>query len=275
MTLVTMFIIGCTGNKADISSLLAERDSMKAENLKQKQELEDLNAFVGTISNGLDSIAQKEGMLQTMGREGLGMTREQMKLSLSELSNMLARQRMRISVLEDSLKAKGNGVNNIHNIVAYLNDQLEAKEKVIDQLRLEVENKNSDIAKLRSRISTLNESVEKLDKKTKMQQSILATQNDILNECYMKIGTKKQLKQSGIINGKKINPSGLIPEKFVRVDIRQFRELTLNSTSPKILTSMPQGSYSITRNSDKTSTLTISNPTLFWSISNYLVITTD
>lgn len=270
-----ILLSGCKGETIDVSGIVAERDSIKEASIRQQQELDNLNAFVGAISNGLDSIAIQEGFIRAQNPEGSGMTREQMKKSLAELADMLARQRARIAQLEDSLKLKGTGAEGLHKIVDYLNEQLEAKEKVIAQLRSEVNNKNTDIARLQSRISTLNENVEKLDKKNQIQQQALVTQSDMMNECYMKIGTKKQLKQAGIINGKKLNASGLTPDKFVRVDIRHLRELQLKSKKPKILTTMPQSSYSIVRNSDGTSLLTINDPTTFWSSSNYLVILLD
>lgn len=275
--IVVTVLVGCENRTVDIAGLVAERDSIKDENMRQQQELDGLNSFVGTISQGLDSISMQEGFLRTQSLEGGVMTREQIKQSLSEFASLLARQRDRISKLEDSLKTRkdADGVNNMHNIIAYLNEQLESKEKIISQLRAELTNKNINIAQLQSKISALNESVEKLDKKNKIQQKALMAQTEMINECYMKISTKKQLKQAGILNGKKINPSGLIPENFVRVDVRQLKELTIMSSRPKILTTMPAGSYSIVRNSDKTSTLIINNPTLFWSSSNYLVIMTD
>lgn len=172
------------------------------------------------------------------------MTREQMKKNLTELADRQARQRSRIAQQEDSLKLKGTGAEGLHKIVEYQNEQLEAKEKVISQLRSEVSNKKLDIAKLQSRITALNENVETLDKK-QVQQQVLATQSKMMNECYMKIGTRKQLRQDGITDGRRLNEGSLNPNNFVRVDMRQLREFTLNSRSPMILTTMPQSSYSI------------------------------
>lgn len=273
-------LFGCKGESFDVSKLVAERDSILAENNRQKQELEDLNSFVGVVSNGLDSIAVQEGFLRNMGPEGNGMTREQMKQSLSELADMLARQRARITQLEDSLNVKGSGAGNLRNIIAFLNEQLEAKEKLITQLRAEVNNKNSDIKKLQSRVNSLNEDVQTLDKKNQMQKKALENINNIINECYVKIGTKKQLKQAGIIEGgllkkTKLISASLTPKNFSTVDIRQFTEVSLHSKNPKILTTMPQSSYTIVRKGDGSSVLLINNPTEFWSISNYLVIALD
>lgn len=273
--LVAILLSGCKRETVNVLGIVAERDSIKEASIRQQQELDNLNAFVSAVSNGLDSIAMQEGLIRIQNPESPGMTREQMKKSLAELSDMLARQRIRIAQLEDSLKVKGTGAEGLHKIVEYLNEQLEAKEKVINQLRTEVNNKNTNIARLESRITTLNENVERLDKKSQIQQQALVTQSDMMNECYMKIGTKKQLKQAGIMDRKKLNAGGLTPDKFVRVDIRQLRELPLKSKKPKILTTMPQSSYSIVRNSDGTSLLTIDDPTLFWSSSNYLVILLD
>lgn len=273
--LVAILLSGCKGETVDVSGIVAERDSIKEVSVRQQQELDNLNAFVGAVSNGLDSIVIQEGFIRIQNPEGPGMTREQMKKSLAELADMLARQRSRIAQLEDSLNLNGTGAEGLHKIVEYLNAQLEAKEKVISQLRAEVNNKNTDIARLQSKITTLNEDVEKLDKKNQIQQQALVTQSDMMNECFMKIGTRKQLKQAGIMDSKKLNAGGLTPEKFVKVDIRQLKELQLQSKKPKILTTMPQSSYSIVRNSDGTSLLTINDPTLFWSSSNYLVISLD
>lgn len=271
----TILLSGCKGETIDVSGIVAERDSIKEASVRQQQELDNLNAFVGAVSNGLDSIAMQEGFIRTRNPEGPAMTREQMKKSLAELADLLARQRSRIAQLEDSLKIRSTGTEGLHKIVGFLNQQLETKEKVINQLRAELNNKNTNIAKLQSKISTLNENIEKLDKKSQVQQQALVAQSDMMNECYMKIGTKKQLKQAGIMVGKKLNAGGLIPDNFVRVDIRQLRELILKSKKPKILTTMPQSSYCIVRNSDGTSLLTITDPSLFWSSSNYLVISLD
>ncbi len=272
---IAFLLVSCKRETIDISGIVTERDSIKEVCIRQQQELDNLNAFVGTVSNGLDSIARQENLIRLGNPEGGRLTRAQLKQSLEELAQMLARHRKRIAVLEDSLRSKQAGAENLHSIVAYLNEQLESKEKVISQLRSELNSKNIDIDRLQTTIVELHENVEKLDKKNQMQHQALITQSDMMNECYMKIGTKKQLKQAGITDGKRLIAESLKPENFVRVDIRQFRELTLNCKKPKILTTMPQSAYSIVRNTDGTSLLTIKDPTTFWSSSNYLVISLE
>lgn len=89
---------------------------------------------------------------------------------------------------------------------------------------------------------------------------------------------QKQLVASGLLKGgflqkKKVNYEDVDKSKFNAVDIRKFREVTLKSNNPKILTPQPSNSsFHFEENGDGTCTLVITNPTQFWSVSNFLII---
>ena len=160
----------------------------------------------------------------------------------------------------------------------YLNAQLDEKNQLIAQLRSDLENKNVSIAQLKKRVSALAEDNAALGLQVEAQQEALTVQSEIINECYVKIGTKKELSDLGIVAGgflkkTKVNVDALDKDKFMKVDIRDFTEIPINSGSPKILTSMPASSYRLESHGN-TSTLYITNPTEFWSVSNFLVIMT-
>lgn len=280
--LCLLCFFSCTDNKVDISKLIAERDSIMEENLRQKDELGELNSFVAVVAGGLDSIAMQEGllMMSSKGREGMRPDKELIKRNLYDFEELLKRQRRRIAELEDTLNNRGGNFGKLRNIVAVLNEQLEAKERIIAQLRDELNSRNVDLAKLRTKVSALNKDVETLNHKAQVQERALATQTEVINECFLFVGSKKDLERAGLLIGgglfskKKLNVSGFTPDKFKRVDIRTFTEITVNSVSPKILTQMPQGSYRIVNNGNGTSILHITNPGQFWSVSNYLIIQT-
>ncbi len=61
---------------------------------------------------------------------------------------------------------------------------------------------------------------------------------------------------------------------FTKADKRTLTQIDLNSTKAEILTNQPAGSYSID-NANGHKVLRITNPALFWSLSNYLVIKID
>lgn len=272
--LITIFFLGCSsGNTVDVSKLVAERDSLKESLSVIQKENDNLSTFMQVVSEGLDSIAIQEGFIRDGGPEGTGMTPSQMKKSLEELADMLARQRERIAALEDSLSLGTNGSQELHNIVSYLNEQLTAKENTINQLREEISSKNYSLAQMQKKVSILYESVDSLKDVSNKKDTILVLQSDMMNTCYIQIGTKKDLKQAGFLNGSKLNPNALTPDNCLKVDITTFEEVQLQSKKPKILTSLPpRNSYRIVTNTDGTSTLYIDDATLFWSISNYLVI---
>jgi len=253
-------------------------DSLKQENAKKDGDIRDMMSFVGILADGLDSIAKQEDILfyTNKGKEGTVVDREQLKKNLEMFENTLANQKKRIAQLVDSLKARGQSLNKLTTLVTYLNQQLEEKDNMIKSLRSDLNNKNVNIAQLQKRVTSLTESNTMLTEKVERQVEALTLQSEIINEGYVKIGTKKQLSDLGIISGgflkkTKVNYNAIQNGQFMRVDIRNFTEIPLQSSAPKILTQMPASSYRIEKKG-KTSTLYITDPTAFWSVSNYLII---
>ena len=254
--------------------LEAEKDSIRNVN-------EQLNAFLGAVSESIDSILIQEGHIFSVynGETSVKPSKQQIQDNLDAFEELLERQRRRISELEDSLsKADGAGVAKLKNIIRYLNIQMEEKDKMIADLRSDLSKKNADIAQLRSHVSSLSEDVSNLQQKSQEQEEALTVQSDMLNEGYVKAGTKKELQaaglllSSGLFGKKKLDVSNLNPEQFTKIDIREFQELKIAGKKPKILTQMPESSYRFDSHSDGTTTLVITDPLKFWGISNFLVI---
>ena len=84
-------------------------------------------------------------------------------------------------------------------------------------------------------------------------------------------GTKKELKEQGILVDGKVLQSAFNKAYFTRVDIRTLKEIKFYSKSVKLLTTHPASSYSLERDANKEYVLTITNPDVFWSTSKYFV----
>lgn len=279
--LMLLSAISCRNEKMDMGSYIEERDSIMQVNENQAHQLNELNGIISTIASGLDSISVQENiLLNNKGREGIMLDRQQIAANLKGMADILARQRQKIQTLQDSLASKKTlqGVDKLQKVVEFLNKQLAEKDQVIQSLRAELNNSKKDISQLRTTLSEMRTKAENAEKKTKVLTTALTTQDEVLNECYVKIGTKKQLMASGLLKGgflqkKRVNYNEVDKSKFSAVDIRKFREITLKSNNPKILTPQPNNrSYHFEDNGDGTCVLVITNPTLFWSISNYLII---
>ena len=278
---LSLCFVGCTKNgKMSYDELSKEVDSLRKENTKKDRDIKDMMSYVGVLADGLDSIAQQEEILfySNKGKEGTIVDRDQLKKNLEMFEKTLANQKQRIAQLVDSLKARGESLSRLTSLVNYLNQQLEEKNEMIKSLRADIDNKNVNISQLNQRVNTLTESNTILKEKVERQVKALSVQTEIINEGYVKIGTKKALAELGIISTgflkkTKVNYNSIDKDKFMRVDIRNFTEITINSSDPKILTQMPASSYKLEKGKGS-STLYIIDPTAFWSVSNYLIIQT-
>lgn len=272
---------GDNGNNQIIENLNNKIDSLENENAMSQTELREFNLFIATLSDGLDSIAKQESLLfyTNKGREQTIIDRKQLKKNLEAFASILQEQRQRITQLTDSLKMRGTNISKLNNIVNYLNLQIDEKDRLIKQMQADLNKKSMNITQLKERIYTLAEDNSELTKEVDNQKQTLSTKDDIINGAYVMIGTKKELKDLGLLSGgflkkQKVNYQNLSNDKFEKVDIRTYREIHISSKKVKILTPMPSSSYEIKTDDDKT-LLHIIEPTAFWSVSSYLIIQTN
>lgn len=279
--LMLMFVFSCKNEKVDIQQFVAERDSILQDNRTKTQQLDELNSVLTTIAIGLDSIAvQENNLFNSSGRDGVHLDKHEIAARLNGMADILARQRAKIQVLQDSLanRKTSQGVEHLQKVVEFLNQQLAEKDQVIKSLRADLINSKKDITQLRASLSDMRTKANNAEQKTQALTKALSKQDEIINECYVKIGTKKQLSAAGLLIGgflqkKKVNYEDVDKSKFNAVDIRKFREITLHSSNPKILTPQPSNrSFHFEESGDGNCTLVITNPTLFWSVSNFLII---
>lgn len=117
-----------------MSSYMQERDSIMQENKAKTQQLDELNSVLATIATGLDSIAIQENILfNNKGRDGVMLNHQQIAANLKGMADILARQRVKIKMLQDSLahKKSSQGVEQLRKVVEFLNQQLAEKDQVI------------------------------------------------------------------------------------------------------------------------------------------------
>lgn len=281
--LLLLSIYGCGHSNSEIIKLVEERDSLKLANQVQSKELSNYGKMIQVINSTLDSIAMQENLIFVSNDE-TPLTKESVEYNLMRFETILNRQKEKIDQLEKQLKEQETDDGSSFGLIAHLREQIEVKDKQIAQLRGELAKKNVDIARLQEQvesqrviIDTQQVTINELDKRNKRQTEALARQDAILNNGYVLIGTKEDLKRKGVITKKGVLVSDAVLDrtKFAKVDIREWREVTFTAKRPRILTNMPSTSYELTTMGNGTFTLIVSNPTDFWGISMYLVIQTD
>lgn len=289
--LVGVTLTGCTGqSKKD--QLMNQLDSLAMADSLHKEDVKSMTDFVYLMSNGLDSITAQEGVINATQKEGGKVDKEKLRAQLQTLAQLVKRQRDRISTLEKEMEAnKGAFSERLKKLVANYKAQLEAKDKQIAELNKQLNDKNASIAELNASVdkltasntelsTTVDEQSSTIDEQSSTistQSSTISTQDATINRGYVAMGTASELKSKGIIKGgflakKKVNVQDLNTENFSAVDIRQYNNIKLNSSNPKVISQMPEDSYTIVKNGDNTSTLRITNTARFWSVTRYLVV---
>ncbi len=273
-----------TGSKSDLMQLIAERDSLRFAAEVQTQILINIEKAVNMMNSTMDSIAREEDMIfvNTDQKDGMPITRQDALSNLERYEEMMLRQHKKIVELQEELK------RNVFNaeaqqLIENLQAQVAVKDRQIAELRKELEKKDANIAELREQVRTqsirINQQTEQitaLNTQTQRQGEALKKQDEYINTGYVLIGNKDDLKRKGVLDNKgNLNPASMLDKsKFVKVDMRTWKEITFScNKAPKILTTMPESSFSMYKSGGEFR-LVINNPSDFWRVSSYLVIQT-
>ena len=135
------------------------------------------------------------------------------------------------------------------------------------------------IQELDAAVSGLTATRDELTAENEAKAKALAEQEKQLNTAWFVFGTKKELKDQKILTkaglfkkGQVLKDDEVNRDYFTRIDIRTTKEIKLYSNGADVLTTHPEGSYSLDEDEKGQLVLHITNPQKFWSISKYLVI---
>jgi len=258
----------------------AKIDSLTQLYQKQSGHVKELEDFIFSLSQTMDSIdmLEKEIVAERNIEKRGKPSKASLLNNLRRYKATIVRQKEQIKKLEDRLAAKNDEMSaRMLQIVSFYKEKLDDKDRTIASLQSTINQNKSDIRQLQTSVSNLLSKSEAQEATIQEQKNTLTQQTNMINTCYVRIGTKKELKSAGLISGgflkgKKVDNSKLTPDKFESIDMRNCIDIKLKSSNPKVLTQMPSSSYSIVKNEDGTSYLHITDPNKFWSISRYLII---
>lgn len=282
LSTISFILYSCGNSNKEIMKLVEERDSLRQAQKVQEGKLDNYSKTIETLNATLDSIAYQEKML-FISKGEIPVTKEDVKHNLMRFEALLKKQGEKIKQLEKQLAESNDSNTHSLSLIAHLKEQLNEKNLRIAQLMEELEKKNVSIARLQElvesqkiTINTQSAAISELNQRTQRQSEALARQDAILNNGYVLIGSKDDLKRKGILKkGKIVADASLDRSKFAKIDIRKWREINFTAKRPRILTNMPSSSYEITTTGNRNFTLTVKNPSDFWRISSYLIIQTD
>ena len=276
--IATTIIVMATSCNGGSTSTKEQFDSLQAAYDQRNADYNELNEFLGVIATGLDSIALQEGQILTPG-ESPSLNREQIKKNLDAYKQTLDTQRQRIAELEKKLKTGNANSAQMKVIIASLKQQLAQKDEEIALLRKQVDDQNVDINSLKENVENLRQHNEMQAGLIVSQQETILSQDASLNTAYIKIGTKKDLKEAGLLTGgflkkTKVDFTKIDKSLFRAVDVREVEKIDIPAQNAKVMTPQPENSYRIDK-IGKNNVLSIVNPEKFWGVSNFVIIQID
>ncbi len=266
----------------------------KEEELRQQQALNEatneelrsavadrdqLLGLVNEISSGMDQIKQLENILAVNASNETPGQRDQIIADIAAIQQTLTQRRERLAELEKKLNSSSLTNSNLKKTISQLQSQIDSQTREIETLRGNLDEAKVHIEKLNTQVDSLSTTVTTVVAERDSTDNANAELANELNTCYYAIGNKNELKENriietGFLRKTKIMEGDFDRNFFTKADKRTLTQIDLNSTKAEVLTNQPAGSYSID-DANGHKVLRITNPALFWSLTNYLVIKID
>ncbi len=299
-----MALMGCKknhSNSSDTTSTEAAIQNDESMFLRDslataRDYMNTLSTLVNEVSDGLNEIKQMEQIVSSTNlSEETPDKRNQLlgdilliKNSIQERQNKLAQLEAKLTSTEASNAYNENDRKSMLQTIANLKQQLSQQQAMIDNLTAQLEAANATIKDLSGRVDSLNavnstikaENSRVKDDNQKAQAEVTRL-NNVNNECFYAIGSKSELKNHKIIDTgflrktKVMQNSNIMHSYFTKADKRTLGEIHLHSKKAKVLTNHDTHSYRLDKGQDGSLILRITDPTLFWQYTNYLVVQVD
>ena len=247
-----------------LQSLLDQKDS----------ELNEMLEAFNEIQDGFDQINEAEGRVNLLSESAEGNNAvANIQETMEFIENTMLENRRKIEELQQRLNQSSVNTAKMQEALKKLTAQLEEKTQEIEDLRTQLAQRDVKIIELGESVEKLQNENTQVKAESEANAEIAKNQDAQLNTAYYVFGTSKELKEQKIlVDGDVLKNNDFNANYFTKIDIRRTNVIPLESKSAKILTTHPEGSYSLLKDSKGEYTLRITDAAEFWSVSRYLVI---
>jgi hypothetical protein len=231
--------------------------------------INDLVKSFNELADNMKAIKlkRKSSALNMDGKTSIKVKTEQKKNDDEIIRKLLNSSQQTIASMKEKMEKYGIKNSDLESVVLEQKTEMNKQESEIAALKNQLNDKDAKIDALTSNLT-----------KTERESAV---KTEVMNSGYCIIGTKEVLLKQGVL-AQKSGKSGLsrieelgpdfTKHGFSIIDMYKTTVISVAANKLKILTSQPKSSYTITDTQEYIKKLTITNPTLFWSVSKYLVI---
>jgi chromosome segregation ATPase len=190
------FATSCT-NRSQNESYQVTIDSLIAQNNKQSSHIQEIEGFITSLSQTMDSINIQEMYLIYEGdiEKRKPVSRSSLIKNLKLYKDIIDRQKEQIGKLERQLASKGDEMSiKMSQIVAFYKKQLEEKDRMIASLQMNISEHKTSIRNLQASVSSLLATTSEQEQKIIEQEATMSRQTDMINTCYVRIVQKRNLR---------------------------------------------------------------------------------
>lgn len=280
MGIAAAMLASCNGNSQKLAEDSARIAELQADYAEANSFNDSLMLLMGDIYTGLDSINMQEGLLHNIGSGENVDRRAEIRQNLANIKSRLASNKALLEDMEARLKASGKDNGVMAKTISQLKDRIAKQDEKIAQLEGDLENARTQIQDLTTQVTQTQEQVAAETAAKEAAQAETEAAENRANAVYYAIGTNKELKKNGLLEKKFLGQTKVLKGEFnesyfTKADKRSLSVIPTGAKKIKIWTNMPEGSYEILDNADKTKSIRITNPNAFWSMTPFLVIQAD
>ncbi|MDD2197094.1 MAG: hypothetical protein PHE03_01860 [Bacteroidales bacterium] len=279
LSLITLTLWGCNQQE-------------KRENIELKKQLSELNEqsaekdstinsffrMLNDIESNITLIMQKEQVIAknaALGGEMESNTRERIQNDINTINELMTKNRKAVAYLNTKLKGANFKISEFEERLLKAHNMLDVRNAEVDALK-------GQLTELDFSVESLNATLDTLTIENEMLEQELTLRKEALDMAWFALGTRKELIENGIIEksggfiglGRSFRlKADFNEEYFTSISIAQTNLIPLIAKTAELITAHPSSSYQFVQNeSGIIESIEITDPTLFWGASKYLVI---
>lgn len=268
--------------KEELAQAQALNESTREELVQAVQERDQLIDLINEIASTTDEIKNVEQIVTINAQSGEVSANDRVATDISAIKAALQERRKKIEELEATLRKSKTSNSKLLGTIETLKQQIAEQNQQIELLTANLTDAQKKIAKLDVTVDSLNTHVAAVTEQRDSVEAVAQEQTLLANQCFYAIGTKKELKDHGIIEGggflrkSKIMQGDFDKSFFVTADRRTLQVIPLHAKKAKVISAaQPKDSYELIKDASGQLELRILNSKQFWGVSNFLVIQVD
>lgn len=282
LALCSLVAISSACSKNEQTAKSDDQDSQKIAGAS-KEDLEkavsdrdELLSLVNEISNGLADIKNLENIVATDGSETPSQ-KAKIRQDIAAIQAALTDRRQRLEELEKKLSSSNVYTSKLSKTIESMKLQIENQTKEIASLTQQLSDAKAEIGSLNNQVDSLNTTVADVSGQRDVAQQEATNYNNQLNEVFIAIGNKKELKENHILEKKFLSKTKILTgdfnQKFFSTQDKRTYEgqVLYGAKKAEIKTNQPKDSYTLTKQGNNM-VLKVLNKDRFWSNTSYLVI---